>query len=72
MAGGGRASCIPLVLGFLGGGVYACNFGLLVGTVRRVKGAGPAGGCRRVYEGVGGWGVGGRPVLTMCTGWLGH
>ena len=32
------------VLGFLGRVVYACVFGLLVGTLCRVKGAGPAGG----------------------------
>ena len=38
------ASCIVSVFGFLGGGVYARVFGLLVGAVSHVKGVGPAGG----------------------------
>ena len=38
-----------LVLSFLGGGVCACVFGLLVGAVRRVKGGALPGG---VMEGV--------------------
>ena len=32
------APCIVWVLGLLGGGVYACVFGLLVGAVCRVEG----------------------------------
>ena len=34
--GTGLAPCIVSVLGLLGGGVYACVFGLLVGAVCRV------------------------------------
>ena len=42
--GAGFASCVVLVLGLLGGSVYARVFGLLVGTVCCVEGSGPGGG----------------------------
>ena len=44
MEGAGLAPCIVSVLGLLGGGVYACVFGLLVGAVCRVEGGGPGWG----------------------------
>ena len=64
--GAGLAPCIVLVLGLLGGGVYACVFGLLVGAVCRVEAGGPEGGvieggvwkvrpcCPRIQVGSGG------------------
>ena len=42
--GTGPASRVGSVLGFLGGGVYACVFVLLVGAVCRVEGSEPGGG----------------------------
>ena len=42
--GVGLAFCVVLVLGFLGGGVYACVFGLAVRAVCHVEGGGPGGG----------------------------
>ena len=42
--GAGLAPCIVSVLGLLGGGVYACVSGLLVGAVCPVEGGGPGGG----------------------------
>ena len=50
--GAGVASCIVSVLGLLGGSVYACVFGLLVGAVCCVEGGGPGGGVMegRVWE----------------------
>ena len=64
--GASLAPCVVPVLGLLGGGVYACVFGLLVGAVCRVEGGGPGGGvseggvwevppcCPRVQGGRGG------------------
>ena len=43
MGGAGLAPCIVSVLGLLGGAVYACVFGLLVGAVCRVEGGRPGG-----------------------------
>ena len=62
MEGAGLAPCIVSVLGVLGGGVYACVFGLLVGAVCRVEGGGPGGG---VMEG-GVWEV--RPCCPRVQG----
>ena len=42
--GAGLATCFVSVLGFLGGGVHTCVFGLLVGAVCCVEGGGPGGG----------------------------
>ena len=42
--GAGLAPCIVSVLGLLGGGVHACVFGLLVGSVCCLEGVGPGGG----------------------------
>ena len=42
--GAGLASCIMSVLGFLGGSVYACVYGLLVGAVCCVEGGAPGEG----------------------------
>ena len=64
--GAGLAPCVLSVLGLLGGSVYACVFGPLVGAVCRVEGGGPGGGvmeggvlevppcCPRVQSGQGG------------------
>ena len=66
MESAGLAPCVVSVLGLLGGGVYACVFGLLAGAVCRVEGGGPGGGvmeggvwevplcCPRVQGGRGG------------------